>query len=72
MAHHDEGTTIGKYLLQGGQSTTDTGVVGYVAILVQWHVEIYTDNCLLTGKVELIDFHFVCILMIGYIICMQS
>ena len=57
VAHHDECATVGEHLLQCRQSTLDTGLVGYNTILIQWHVEVHTNNCLLTGKVKLIDIH---------------
>ena len=55
--HDNQGTTVSEHTLQCGQGTTDAGVVGYLTILVQGHVEIYTHDCLLSGKVELINFH---------------
>ena len=34
------------------------GVVSYVSVLVQGHVEVNAYNCLLTGKIEICDFSF--------------
>ena len=58
VRHHDESATVGEHLLQCGEGTTDTGVVGYVSVLVQWHVEVNAYDCLFAGKVEIFDFHF--------------
>ena len=58
VAHHDDCTAISQNLLKSREGTTDTGVVGYITILVQWNVKIYTNDCLLAGKVKLIDCHF--------------
>ena len=57
MRHDDKGTTVSKNLLQGRESTADAGVVSDFAILIQWHIEIHTYNCLFAGKVELVNFH---------------
>ena len=57
MAHDDDGTAVGQNLLQCGQRTADAGVVRNLTVLVQGHIEIDPDNCLLTGKVVLIDCH---------------
>ena len=57
MAHHNNATTVCKNFLQCRHGTTDTCVVCNVTIFIQWHIEVNTDNSLLTGKIELIDFH---------------
>ena len=53
MRHDDGGTTVSKNLLQGGEGTADTGVVSDLTILIEGYVEVYTYDCLLTGKVVL-------------------
>ena len=58
VAHHDKSTTISENLLQSRKSTADTSVISYITILIQWNIEVHANNCLVTGKVELIDFHF--------------
>ena len=58
MAHLDEGTTIGQHLLQCGEGTANTSVVCYITLLIQWNIEVHTNDWLVTGKVELIDCHF--------------
>ena len=58
VAHHDDCTTIIEDFFQCGQCATDTSVISNIAILIQWHVKVYTNNCLLTSKVEFIDCHF--------------
>ena len=35
----------------------DTGVVSDLTILIEGYVEVYTYDCLLTGKVEFVDSH---------------
>ena len=65
VAHHDECTTVGQHLLKGGQGTANTGVVSYVSVLVQGHVEVNAYNCLLTGKIEICDFHFFFLFLIS-------
>ena len=62
VAHHDERAAVGQHLLQCGERAAYASLVRYVTILVQWHVEVHADNCLLAGKVELIDIHS-CILI---------
>jgi len=57
VRHDDGGATVGQDLLQGGQGTADAGVVSDVAILIEGYVEVYTYDCLLTGKVEFVDCH---------------
>ena len=47
VAHHDYCTAVGQNLLQCGQGTANAGVVCHIAILIQWHIEIYTNNGLL-------------------------
>ena len=63
VRHDDDSTTISQNLLQGGQSTADTGVVSNLTILVQGYVEVYTYDCLLTGKVEFVNCHNVFVLL---------
>ena len=57
MRHDNQRTTIGEHFLQRGKGTADTGVICDLTILIQGDVEVYTHNCLLTGEIELIDFH---------------
>ena len=58
VRHHNESAAISKYLLQCRKGTADTGIVCYISVLVQWYVEVNAYNSLLTGKVEIFDFHF--------------
>ena len=58
VRHDDQRAAVGQHFLQSGECATDTGVVGYVTVLVQGYIEVHADNCLLTGKVEIFDFHF--------------
>ena len=51
-------TTVSEHLLQCRKGTTDTGIVSYISILVQWYIEVYAYNCLFAGKVKICDFHF--------------
>ena len=48
-------TTIGQHLLQGGERTADTGVVSDFTLFVQGYIEVYTHDCLLTGKVKIVN-----------------
>ena len=57
VRHDDRGTTVGQDLLQRGQGTADTGVVSDLTILIQGYVEVYTYDCLLTGKIHFVDSH---------------
>ncbi len=57
VRHDDACTTVGQDLLQRGQCTANAGVVRNLTILVQGYVEVYTYNCLLSGKVHFIDCH---------------
>jgi len=63
VRHEDSGTAVGEDLLQSGEGTADTGVVCDLTILIEGYVEIYTYDCLLTGKVEFVDSHIIFILM---------
>ena len=58
MAHHYDTTAVAQNFLQRRKSTTDTGIVSYISIFIQWNIKVYTHNCLLAGKVKLVDFHF--------------
>ncbi len=57
MRHNDERTAIGKNLFQGGKSSANTSVVGDVAVFVQRHIEVHTDNGALAGKVKIVYCH---------------
>ena len=50
-------TAIGQNLLQGRKSGTDAGIICDVEIFVQRYIEVHTNECLFTGKVELINCH---------------
>ena len=52
---NDQHTAIGQDLFQGRHGCTDAGIVGDVEILVQGNVEVYTDKCLLSGKIEVVN-----------------
>ena len=54
MRHDDGGTTVSQDLLQSGEGTTNTGVVSDLTILIEGYVEVYTYDCLLTGKIEFV------------------
>ena len=56
VRHDDEGTTLLKNELESWKSTTDTCVVSDLTLLERY-IEIYTNDCLLTGKVVIIDLH---------------
>ena len=64
VRHNDERTAVGKHFFQCGEGTTDTGVVGDVAILVEGHIEVYTYDSLLTFEIEIIDSH-----LMLYVVC---
>ena len=53
----DDAATISQNFLQRGESGTHTSIICNVEVLVQRHIEVYTDECLFTGKVELINCH---------------
>ena len=57
VRHDDSCTTISQNLLQCGQGTADAGVVCDLTILIKGYVEVYTYDCLLTGKVKFVDCH---------------
>ena len=57
MTHDDGGTTVSQDLLQGREGTANAGVVCDLTILIEGYVEIYTYDCLLTGKVEFVNCH---------------
>ena len=60
VRHDDEGTAVSKNLFQCGNCTADAGVVGDFSFFVQGYVEVNAHDCLLTGKIKIIDFsHFV-------------
>ena len=56
VRHDDESTTLLKDQLKCWKSTTDTSVVCDLTIL-QRYIEIYTYDCLLTGKVVIVNLH---------------
>ena len=57
MAHNDERTALSKHLLQRRQSATYTGVISYLTILIEGHVEIHAHDCPFTGKLVIINCH---------------
>ena len=44
VAHDDKGASVGKYFLQGRKCAAYASVIGYLASLIEGHVEIYADN----------------------------
>ena len=66
VAHHNQRATIVQHFLQRGKRAADAGVVCYVTILVQGHIEVHTDNCLMTGKVKVFDFHCIMSLVLWF------
>ena len=54
MAHHDDGTAIGQNFLERRKCAADAGVVGYLAVLIQRNVEVYTYNGLLAIEIKFV------------------
>ena len=67
----DDRATVSEDLLEGRESSADTRVVGDVEVCVEGHVEVHTDESLLTSEVELINRHRVIELIIHYLNCLQ-
>ena len=57
VAHDDQRTAVGQHLLQCGQRTTDTGIVGNFTIFIKRHVEVHTDNHFLALKIASFNSH---------------
>ena len=55
VGHDDEGTAFCENLLEGGHGPADTGVVGNLKIFIERNVEIYADDCTLSGKIVLVN-----------------
>ena len=55
VRHNDEGTAFLKDFLEGWDGCPDTCVVSNLHLIVQWNVEVNSDNCLLTGKIVSIN-----------------
>jgi len=65
VRHQDECAAIVQYLLEGRNCSADACVVSNFPFLVQWHVEINADNCLVTGKVKVINVrHLILIILV--------
>ena len=74
VAHDDKCTTTFKDVLECGDSTADTGVISNNS-LFQGYIEINTNDCLLAGKIVLVNSHLFLIFIIKTIClfnCPQS
>ena len=57
VAHHYQCTTVSQHFLECRERTAYTCVISYFSVLIQWNIEVHANDCLLSGKIELIDFH---------------
>ena len=57
VAHDDEGSSVGKYLFQGGQGATYARVVRDFSVFVKGYVEVNADDDFLTLEVAFVDGH---------------
>ena len=55
VRHDDQCSAVGHYLLQRGKCSTDSGVVGDVAVLVQRYVEVNADDSFLAIEIEIFN-----------------
>ena len=55
VRHEDNRATAGEYFLNRGDSGPDTGVVRYVEVGIQGHVEVHTDDGAFTREVVGVD-----------------
>ena len=53
----DNTAAVSQNLLQRRKSSTHTVIICNVEVFVQRHIEVHTNECLFTGKVELINCH---------------
>ncbi|CDD38958.1 unknown [Bacteroides fragilis CAG:47] len=51
----DDATTVCQNLLQGRKCSTDTSVVCNVEVFVQGYIEVHANECLFTGKIEIVN-----------------
>ena len=66
MRHNDEATTVSEYLLESGECTADTGIIGDLAILVEGHIEIHANDRALAFEIVSFDFCHNCKNYISY------
>jgi len=55
MAHQDNAASIGQYFLDSGDSCPHAGIVSYLKIFIEWHIEIYANQCFEALEVELTE-----------------
>ncbi len=57
MRHDDKATAIFKDFFESGKGATDTGIIGYVAVLIEGHIEVNTHNGFLACEIVVVDCH---------------
>ena len=65
MRHDDQAAAVGEDLLECGERTADTGVVGDVAVLIEGHIEVYTYYSLLAIEIKIFKFSHCNFLYLG-------
>ena len=57
MAHNDKSTTVGEDFFESREGAADAGIVGYVAVFVQRHIEVNANDGFVTIEIEIVDCH---------------
>ena len=51
VAHNDEGTASGEYLLESRDGPADAGIIGYLEVFIERNIEIDADDGFLAGEI---------------------
>ena len=64
--------TVSQNFLQRRKSSTHTVIICNVEVFVQGYIEVHTNECLFTGKVELINCHNTLFYLKVLLICFRE
>jgi hypothetical protein len=55
VTHQDDGPAIGEDFLNGGNGGLHAGVIGYLELVVERHIEVYTHQGFFATEIEITE-----------------
>ncbi len=73
VRHKNETSAVGEYFLECGEGAADSCVVGYVAVFIKRHIEVYSDDSFFVLEIVIFNLcHCDMIFWVDYFVFMRN